>query len=179
MALLPSGTVTFLFSDVEGSTQLLERHGAAMSVALAGHHALFEEIVERHGGAIFETVGDAVYAAFSSAGAVSAALDAHRALAAEDWGPIEQRFERLGVLRWRPTEIADHLRATARVRDGSGRREEAVDEQVDRAVTEPAHRLRVERQRVIARHRVSLRLGVECDTRRNAIHSVASRPPAI
>lgn len=42
MAELPSGTVTFLFSDVEGSTQLLERHGAAMGSALARHHELFE-----------------------------------------------------------------------------------------------------------------------------------------
>lgn len=98
MVQLPSGTVTFLFSDVEGSTQLLERHGAATGVALARHHALFAESVERHDGAIFETVGDAVYAAFSKAGsAVSAALDAHRALAAEDWAPIGRLAVRIAV----------------------------------------------------------------------------------
>ncbi len=109
MGQLPSGTVTFLFSDVEGSTQLLERHGAAMGVALARHHALFEEIVELNGGAIFETVGDAVYAAFSSAGAaVSAALDAHRALAAEDWGPIEPLAVRIAVHSGAVEQRGDH-----------------------------------------------------------------------
>jgi predicted ATPase/class 3 adenylate cyclase/Flp pilus assembly protein TadD len=109
MVQLPSGTVTFLFSDVEGSTQLLERHGAAMGVALARHHALFEETVERHGGAIFETVGDAVYAAFSRASAaVSAALDAHRALAAEDWGPIERLAVRIALHSGAVEQRGDH-----------------------------------------------------------------------
>ena len=79
---LPSGTVTFLFSDVEGSTQLLEEHGAALGVALARHHAMFEEIVAEHGGGIFETVGDAVYAAFADpSAAVAAALSAHESSA--------------------------------------------------------------------------------------------------
>lgn len=95
---LPSGTVTFLFSDVEGSTRLLERHGAAMGAALARHHALFEETVERHGGAIFETVGDAVYAAFATAPAgAAAALDAHRALATEEWGPVGRIAVRIAL----------------------------------------------------------------------------------
>src|ERR1700674_5044847 len=98
MRRLPSGTVTFLFSDIEGSTQLLERHGKVMGTALARHHDLFEQVVERHDGAIFETVGDAVYAAFAQApDAVAAALDAHRALAAEDWGPIERLAVRIAI----------------------------------------------------------------------------------
>ena len=90
---LPSGTVTFLFSDVEGSTKLLEQYGKAAGTALARHHELFEEIVDRHSGVIFETVGDAVYAAFDAAGAaIGAALDAHRALAREDWTTVGGRF---------------------------------------------------------------------------------------
>ena len=98
MRRLPSGTVTFLFSDIEGSTQLLERHGLAMGKALSRHHHLFEQVVERHDGAIFETVGDAVYAAFAQAhDAVAAALDAHRALAAEDWGPIGRLAVRIAI----------------------------------------------------------------------------------
>ena len=98
MAELPSGTVTFLFSDVEGSTQLLERHGSAMGSALARHQELFEQIVERHGGGIFETVGDAVYAAFGNAGAAAAAaVDAQRALADEDWGPIGRLAVRIAI----------------------------------------------------------------------------------
>lgn len=109
MAQLPFGTVTFLFSDVEGSTQLLERHGPAMGAALARHHELFEQTVERHGGAIFETVGDAVYAAFSSAAAAAAAaLDALRALAAEDWGPIGRLAVRIAVHTGTVERRGDH-----------------------------------------------------------------------
>ena len=109
MAELPSGTVTFLFSDVEGSTQLLEQHGAAMGVALATHHTLFERIVKRHGGAIFETVGDAVYAAFSSAAAATeAAVDAHRALAAEDWGAVGRVAVRMAIHTGAVERRGDH-----------------------------------------------------------------------
>jgi predicted ATPase/class 3 adenylate cyclase len=109
MAEMPSGTVTFLFSDVEGSTQLLERHGAAMGGGLARHHELFELIVENHGGAIFETVGDAVYAAFSDAGAaVAAALDAQLALAAEDWGPIGRMAVRIALHTGTVERRGDH-----------------------------------------------------------------------
>ena len=61
----PTGTVTFLFTDLEGSTRLLEAHPAAYREAVRRHHALLREAVEAHGGAVFETVGDAVYAAFA------------------------------------------------------------------------------------------------------------------
>lgn len=109
MAGLPSGTVTFLFSDVEGSTQLLERHGAAMGSALARHHELFEQVVEGHGGTIFETVGDAVYAAFTDAGAAAtAALDAQRALASEDWGPIGRMAVRIAIHTGTVERRGDH-----------------------------------------------------------------------
>ncbi len=85
----PRGTVTFLFTDIEGSTRLWERHPTAMRSALAHHDALLREIVERHGGVVFKTVGDAVQAAFDTAPpAVAAALDAQRELGAEDWGEI-------------------------------------------------------------------------------------------
>jgi class 3 adenylate cyclase len=50
MRRLPSGTVTFLFSDIECSTQVLERDGQAMGKALSRHHDLFEQVVERHEG---------------------------------------------------------------------------------------------------------------------------------
>jgi predicted ATPase/class 3 adenylate cyclase len=106
---LPSGTLTFLFSDVEGSTQLLERHGAAMGAALARHHVLFEAIVARHDGAIFETVGDAVYAAFARPGdAVAAALEAQRALAAEDWGAIGRLAVRIALHTGQVERRGDH-----------------------------------------------------------------------
>jgi len=89
----PEGVVTFLFSDLEGSTRLLESYGAATGVALARHHELFEGLIDRNRGVIFETVGDAVYAAFSSpADCVAAALDAHRALAADLWQEVGGRL---------------------------------------------------------------------------------------
>ena len=66
MAPLPVGTVTFLFTDIEGSTRLWERDPAEMQQALARHDALLREVIESHGGAIFKTVGDAFCAVFAS-----------------------------------------------------------------------------------------------------------------
>jgi predicted ATPase/class 3 adenylate cyclase len=98
MPSLPSGTVTFLFSDVEGSTQLLERYPEATGIALARHHDLFEEVVARHDGAIFETVGDAVYAAFSQPrDAVTAALEVQQGLRSEDWGEVGRLAVRIAI----------------------------------------------------------------------------------
>jgi class 3 adenylate cyclase len=59
---LPTGTVTFLFTDVESSTRLLEQHPSTYRAALRRHHDLLREAVEAHGGVVFETVGDAVSA---------------------------------------------------------------------------------------------------------------------
>jgi predicted ATPase/class 3 adenylate cyclase len=95
---LPTGTVTFLFTDVESSTRLLEQHPSTYRAALRRHHDLLREAVEAHGGVVFETVGDAVYAAFAQAGeAVAAALAGQLALAAEPWpGGIAPRV-RMGL----------------------------------------------------------------------------------
>jgi class 3 adenylate cyclase len=82
---LPTGTVTFLFADLQASTRLLEAHPAAYREAVRRHHALLREAVEAHGGAVFETVGDAVYAAFASPTAAVAALAGQRALHREPW----------------------------------------------------------------------------------------------
>jgi class 3 adenylate cyclase len=68
-AALPAGTVTFLFTDLGGSTRLLQAHPAAYRDAVRRHHALLRGAEEGHGGAVFETVGDAVYAAFARPGA--------------------------------------------------------------------------------------------------------------
>src|ERR687898_190231 len=82
----PTGTVTFLFTDIEGSTKLWERDPEAMSKALFRHDKLLRNAVEAHGGFVFKTVGDAFYVAFSSAPeAVEAALDAQRSLFSEKW----------------------------------------------------------------------------------------------
>lgn len=82
----PSGTLTFLFSDIAGSTRRWEQHPSAMSAALARHDALLRAALEGHGGTVFKTVGDAFCAAFPTAGAaLAAALSAQRALQAEAW----------------------------------------------------------------------------------------------
>jgi predicted ATPase/class 3 adenylate cyclase len=86
MAELPSGTVTFLFTDIEGSTRLWEQSPAAMAPALARHDALMREAIEDRGGHIFTTVGDAFCAAFATApDAILTALSAQRAVLAETW----------------------------------------------------------------------------------------------
>ncbi len=88
---LPTGTVTFLFTDIEGSTQLWARQPQVMRAALARHDALLREAIEAHGGYVFKTVGDAVCAAFTTAAdAVSASLAAQRALQAQPWDAFAQ-----------------------------------------------------------------------------------------
>lgn len=106
---MPEGTVTFLFSDVEGSTQLLEQHGRLMGEALWRHHALLDQVVGRHGGVIFETVGDAVYAAFQDpAAAAAAALEAQRAFATEDWGQVGRVAIRIAIHTGSVERRGDH-----------------------------------------------------------------------
>jgi predicted ATPase/class 3 adenylate cyclase len=94
MAEMPRGTVTFLFTDVEHSSSLWERDGAAMMPALARHVSLLRDAVNAHGGVLFKTVGDGTQSAFPTApAAICAALTAQRALLAEPWP------EELGPLR--------------------------------------------------------------------------------
>jgi class 3 adenylate cyclase len=74
MADLPTGTVTFLFTDIEGSTTRWEHHPQAMREALARHDALLRSVITARGGFVFKTMGDAVYAVFAVASdAVAAA----------------------------------------------------------------------------------------------------------
>ncbi len=83
---VPTGTVTFLFTDIEGSTRLWEQRSAEMKVALERHDRLLRAAIESHGGYVFKTVGDAFCAAFVTAlEGLFAALDAQRALLAEPW----------------------------------------------------------------------------------------------
>ena len=78
---LPSGTVTFLFTDIEGSTRLWEQQPEAMRDALARHDTLLRSAIEDNSGVVFKTVGDAFCAAFSTAlDALKAALAAQCAL---------------------------------------------------------------------------------------------------
>jgi len=78
---LPSGTVTFLFTDVEGSTRLLGEHGDDFAGLLADHRRLLREAFTAHGGVEVDTQGDAFFVAFARASdAAAAALDGRRAL---------------------------------------------------------------------------------------------------
>lgn len=93
---LPTGTVTFLFTDIEGSTRLWEAHPDAMRDALAAHDAIFREIVPHHNGVIFKTIGDAICAAFERPDdALRAAVDSQRRLTTRAWS------DDIGVFRVR------------------------------------------------------------------------------
>jgi predicted ATPase/class 3 adenylate cyclase len=79
---LPSGVVTFLFTDIEGSTRLLHELGDAYAAALHEHRRILREAFEAHGGVEVDTQGDAFFVAFARAtDAVAAAADAQRGLA--------------------------------------------------------------------------------------------------
>lgn len=92
----PTGLVTFLFTDIEGSTKLWERYPQAMRPALARHDAILREAIEENDGYVFKTIGDAFCAAFPSAiQALTAVLTAQRGLAKEPWGetgPLRARM---------------------------------------------------------------------------------------
>ncbi len=87
---LPTGTITFLFTDIEGSTQRWDAHREAMEAAVARHDSLLRTVCERHFGYVFKTVGDAFCVAFGRPeDAIAAALDAQRALNAEDFSSVD------------------------------------------------------------------------------------------
>jgi predicted ATPase/class 3 adenylate cyclase len=113
---LPAGTVTFAFTDIEGSTRLWETEPAAMARSLVLHNETLHAAFGHHGGAVFSTMGDGMAVAFSSAaGAVRATLEAQQALMAAPW-PAET-----GVLKVRMglhTDEAVLRHGQAVLRDG-------------------------------------------------------------
>jgi predicted ATPase/class 3 adenylate cyclase len=96
MAELPTGTVTFLFTDVEGSTRLWEEQREAMQSALARHDVIVRAAIEAHQGRVVKTTGDGFHGAFATASdAVEAAIAAQLGLADESWaetGPLRVRI---------------------------------------------------------------------------------------
>jgi predicted ATPase/class 3 adenylate cyclase len=94
----PSGLVTLLFTDIEGSTRAWEAHPAEMQIALARHDAIVRAQIEDAGGHVFKTAGDAFCAAFTSpAQALGAAVNVQRALAAEPWPEPVPITVRIGI----------------------------------------------------------------------------------
>jgi len=86
MATLPSGTVTFVFSDIEGSTALVKRLGDRYGEVLSDHRRLMREALGAHGGVEIDTQGDAFFFAFARArDAVAASVEAQRAHTAHAW----------------------------------------------------------------------------------------------
>lgn len=108
----PTSIVTFLFTDIEGSTRLWERDSAAMWRALARHNAILGDAIRANAGHHFKTVGDAYQAAFPDpASAVAACVMAQRALHAEPWpetGPLRVRMA-LHLGQAEPTPEGDYL----------------------------------------------------------------------
>jgi class 3 adenylate cyclase len=96
MAALPTGTVTFLFSDIEGSTRLVQELGDRYPAVREAYAAILRQAIEAGGGVEVSTEGDSFFVAFTSpVGAVEAAVAAQRALAAHDWpmeGPLRARM---------------------------------------------------------------------------------------
>src|SRR5215207_8589189 len=87
---LPTGTVTFLFTDIEGSTASWEQDQMTMSPAVDRHLSLLRTAIEANGGVLFKTAGDAVQAAFPTApAAVAAALGAQRSLVTATWSEFD------------------------------------------------------------------------------------------
>jgi predicted ATPase/class 3 adenylate cyclase len=106
MAELPTGTVTLLFTDIEGSTRLLQRAGEAYADLLARHRALLEEAFTRHRGVVVDSEGDAFFVAFASAkDAVAAAAAGQRALADHDWPGDHEVRVRMGLHTGEPHAV--------------------------------------------------------------------------
>src|SRR5262245_47204920 len=94
----PTGTVTFLFTDLETSTRLWEEQPQAMQDALARHDELLRNAIESHGGHVVKTTGDGFHAVFGTArAALDAAVDAQLALYAEPWGVTGPLRVRMGI----------------------------------------------------------------------------------
>src|SRR5512132_1611645 len=94
---LPSGTVTFLFTDIEGSTRLAQKYAEAMPRLMARHNEILTQSIQAHEGYVYEIAGDSFCGAFSvSLDAVSAALDAQQCLHNEAWSPASIKV-RMGI----------------------------------------------------------------------------------
>ena len=104
MADLPSGTVTFLFTDIEGSTQLLREHREDYAEILGSHQRLLRQTFQAFEGEEIDTQGDAFFVAFRRAtDAVKGALEAQSALARHPWPEGVQPRVRMGIHTAEPT----------------------------------------------------------------------------
>jgi predicted ATPase/class 3 adenylate cyclase/tetratricopeptide (TPR) repeat protein len=97
MAGVPTGTVTFLFTDIESSTKLARQHPETWETTRAQHHAILREAIELNNGFVFQIIGDAFCAAFhKAANALKAAIKTQQDLQSESWGDVTIRV-RVGI----------------------------------------------------------------------------------
>ncbi|HUH06524.1 MAG TPA: tetratricopeptide repeat protein [Egibacteraceae bacterium] len=102
--------LTFLFTDIEGSTRLLERLGAGYQEVLAAHHRILNEAIQGHGGSVQRTEGDSFFATFTSpAQALTAAIEAQRQLASHPWPSDVELRVRMGLHTGEAVVISDEL----------------------------------------------------------------------
>jgi predicted ATPase/class 3 adenylate cyclase len=98
MEAVSGGTVTLVFTDIEGSTRLLEQLGDRYAELIAQHHRIVDSAATRHGGSRVDSAGDGLFISFATArGALSAAIDAQRELAAASWPEGAEVRVRMGV----------------------------------------------------------------------------------
>jgi predicted ATPase len=178
---LPEGDVAFLFSDIEGSTRLLERFGAHLTTAMGAHHDLLTSPVQAHDGVVFETVGDAVYAAFSDPmDAALAAAACHRAMATTDWGELGDVRVRIALHRG-PVELrGDHyispaLFRTARIQALGHGGQTLVSDEMARSIADGLPEDLTLRS--LGRHRLKDLVDAEVVHQLDAIDLPATFPP--
>ena len=98
MTTLPTGTITFLFTDIQGSVPLWERQPEKMAEALQIHNAVLRQAIEVNGGVVFKTVGDAFQAAFPTAPqALKAAIQSQRGMQSATWNELGPLRVRMGL----------------------------------------------------------------------------------
>jgi predicted ATPase/class 3 adenylate cyclase len=108
MAEYPSGTVAFLFTDIEGSTRRWETQRELMAVALERHFTILREAVTTQNGVLFKSIGDAAQAAFPTvAMAVAAVVSAQGALRGENWGNLGPLRVRMAIHAGEATPSGD------------------------------------------------------------------------
>lgn len=124
---LPVGTVTFLFTDIEGSTQLWEKHPEAMRSLLANHDAILKEAVEANHGHIIKTTGDGIHAAFEHAiDAVHSAVEAQRGLQTSEVSPLRGQVK--------SSEVSIHVRMGIHTGEAEFRDNDYYGQTLNRAV---------------------------------------------
>ena len=96
--MFPTGTVTFLFTDIQGSTPMWEKMPQEMEKAVAQHHAILRKAIESNGGVVSQVIGDAFESAFRlAAEGLSAAIEAQRLLQSAEWGATGMLKVRMGL----------------------------------------------------------------------------------